>query len=275
MNEKYKVSIVVNTKNEEKNLPTLLQSIINQSYKNFEIIIVDNNSNDDTLDVAMKYTSKVFTKGPERSVQKNFGASIAEGRYLLFLDADMTIDEKVLEECISKVNSDRDIKAIIIHEQSFGQSFWAKCKALERNCYIGDDTIEAPRFFDREIYLELGGYNEIMISGEDWDLANRVKKNGYKIGRIQKYIHHNEGHLSLLKTIKKKYYYAKNATPYVESNVTKPKDILLFIFRPAYFRNWKLLIKDPIHTMGFIIIKFLEISAGAVPIISKKLQQRK
>lgn len=275
MDNNFDISIIINTKNEELNLPPLLRSISNQTFKNYEIILVDNKSEDRTLDVAKNFTDRIFTKGPERSVQKNYGAKLAKGKFLLFLDADMTIENNVIEECVALVSTDKDVKAIIIHELSFGQSFWAKCKALERNCYIGDDTIEAPRFFERETYLSLGGYNEGMISGEDWDLAKRVRKSGYKIGRIQSYIHHNEGHLSLVKSIKKKYYYAKNATPYVDSNVSGPKDILLFIFRPAYFRNWKLLIKDPIHASGFIFMKFLEIGAGAIPIISKKLGNKK
>jgi len=56
------VSIVITTKNEEKNIENCLKSIVNQTYKNIEIIVVDNNSSDSTKEISLKYTDKVFDK---------------------------------------------------------------------------------------------------------------------------------------------------------------------------------------------------------------------
>ena len=68
------VSVIVTTKNEEKNIANCLKSIKNQTYKNIEIIVVDNNSDDRTKEIAGKYTDKVFNHGPERSALRNLGA---------------------------------------------------------------------------------------------------------------------------------------------------------------------------------------------------------
>ena len=59
------VSVIITTKNEEKNIKTCLVSIKNQTYQNIEIIVVDNNSIDSTKKLASEYTKYVYNKGPE------------------------------------------------------------------------------------------------------------------------------------------------------------------------------------------------------------------
>ncbi len=264
-----KVSIVVATYNESTNIKNLLSSCFSQSYPNIEIVLVDSlKTSDSTTQIARKFTSQVFRYGQERSVQRNYGALKASGKYLLILDADMQIDSHVVVSCLEVIRKHPDTQAVIIPELSIGEGYWAKCKALERNCYLGDPSIEAPRFFSRSAFLKLGGYNPRMISGEDWDLHRRFKRIG-DIGRISNLIFHNEGRLSLLKDIQKKFYYSRKSSAYIESNVTGVKGIFLFLFRPAFVRNWKKLLSDPIHLPGLIVMKSLEFSTGAIAIASQ------
>ena len=77
------VSVIITTKNSSRTLETCLKSIKDQTYKNIELIVIDNNSIDNTKEIAKKYTNKVFNYGPERSAQRNFGAKQAKGEYLL------------------------------------------------------------------------------------------------------------------------------------------------------------------------------------------------
>ncbi|MBA7695274.1 Poly(ribitol-phosphate) beta-N-acetylglucosaminyltransferase TarS [subsurface metagenome] len=79
------VSVIITTKNEEKNIENCLKSIKSQTYpqEKIEIVIVDNNSTDSTVKIAKKFTDKVYNKGPERSVQRNFGIEKASGKYIL------------------------------------------------------------------------------------------------------------------------------------------------------------------------------------------------
>ncbi|MEX2055026.1 MAG: glycosyltransferase family A protein, partial [Candidatus Andersenbacteria bacterium] len=159
------VSIIVPTKNSAQFLGRCLQSIKEQTYQNIELIVVDNSSTDATQEIARKYTDKVFTKGPERSAQRNLGAAQSKGKYLLFIDSDMEVSPQVVAACIEKISSAPHIKAIIIPEESFGEGFWAQCKKLEKSFYIGVDWMEAARFFDRIVFEEVKGYDERMISG--------------------------------------------------------------------------------------------------------------
>ncbi len=140
------VSVIVPTKNSEATLDRCLSSIKNQTYKSIEIIVVDNNSVDKSKAIAGKYTKKVYNKGPERSSQRNFGSQEAQGDYLVFIDSDMELMPNVIEECVEVAQS-MSVEAVVIPEISVGETFWAKCKALEKRCYMEDETIEAARFF--------------------------------------------------------------------------------------------------------------------------------
>jgi len=257
------VSVIVPTKNSSLTIGECLASLKRQTYPNIEIIVVDNYSQDGTQEIAREY-GRVFSKGPERSAQRNFGAQKAKGAYLFFVDADMELTSQVVEECINEIRKDEKTKGIIIPEVSVGESFWARCKALERSCYLGDETMEAARFFEREIFERLRGYDErIAGGGEEYDLPQRVKEMGYKIARIPSRITHHEGRLKLFDSMRKKFYYAQTM------NVYKRKHPELFskqatLFRRAYFRHWKRLVKDPLHTLGFIFMKMCEFAAGAV-----------
>jgi len=168
------VSVIIATYNEEKNIKTLLESCSDQNYKDLEILVVDSTrTTDKTSHIAKNFGVKVYKFGAERSVQRNYGVSKANGEYVLILDADMKLSASVVSECINSHS-----EAVVIPEKSYGESYWAKCKALERNSYIGDPQIEAPRFFRKDIFIKAGGYNPQMISGEDWDLRERIKKLG-------------------------------------------------------------------------------------------------
>ena len=264
------VSVIVTTKNEAKNIETVLESIKNQSYPHVEMVVVDNNSTDQTKALAKKYTDKVFNKGPERSTQRNYAVEKASGDYVLVLDADMRLEPNVIKECVELANNGTD--AAIIPEESYGKGFWATCKWVERHCYIGDETIEAARFFKRELYLELGGFDHTLISGEDWDLTARTREKGIKIGRCESLVWHNEGPLRLGTTMKKKYYYGQKISSYVKKNKSRFKKQARF-FRPCFFRNWKFLAKQHLFTFGMFFMKAMEFGAGGMGLLQSKFQR--
>ncbi|MBU4141424.1 glycosyltransferase [Patescibacteria group bacterium] len=110
------VSVVITTKNEEKNIANCLKSVLRQTYfcDKIEIIVVDNNSTDKTKDVVESYKVKsykagckiqFFNKGPERSAQRNFGVLQLSGEYILYLDADMILSPDVIKDCMEQFES--------------------------------------------------------------------------------------------------------------------------------------------------------------------------
>jgi arabinofuranan 3-O-arabinosyltransferase len=180
----------------------------------------------------------------------------------------MELTPPVVEECVKEIFKEK-VHAIIVPEVSVGEGFWTKCKALERSCYIGDDSIEAARFFKKCVFLDVGGFDEELVGTEDWDLNQRIKKAGYKIGRINAFIRHHDGRLSLWKTMKKKYWYGKTLEKYIGKHPEEAKQQLKLI-RPAFTRNWKKLAKDPINAAGLTILKTCEFWATEIGYLKGK-----
>lgn len=265
------VSVIIPTKNSAEYIDKCLASIKIQSYKKIEIIVVDNNSADKTKEFAKKYIKFIYNKGPERSAQRNFGAKKAKGDFLLFIDSDMELTKDVIKSCVEKfLNSKTEnIGGIIIPEKSVGTNFWAKCKALERSFYLGIDWIEAPRFFSTKIFNEFKGYDEKQTGTEDYDLPQRIKgKYGsYSIIRIENIIFHNEGKLSLLYTLKKKYYYVKTANTYRNNKSNKEfyrKQSSIIERYKLFFRRPRKLFKNPYLGLGMLFMKTSEFAAGGL-----------
>ncbi|HUQ85178.1 MAG TPA: glycosyltransferase [Candidatus Limnocylindrales bacterium] len=274
MNKPPLVSVIITTKNSESTIKSCLSSIKNQNYSNLEIILVDNNSTDHTSKIAQKYTKLIFNKGPERSAQRNFGAKKAKGKFLLFVDSDMELSKNVIKDCVEKyITNSHNAAGVVIPEKSFGNSFWAKCKALEREFYLGLDWIEAPRFFSKEIFEEIGGYDEKQTGTEDFDLPQRIKSRfkNRSILRIKSMIHHNEGDLALSYTLKKKYYYVKTARIYREKKSNKDyykKQSSIIERYRVFFSNPRKLLKNPILGLGMLLMKTSEFAAGGLGYIS-------
>ncbi|MEK7536270.1 MAG: glycosyltransferase [Patescibacteria group bacterium] len=247
------ISIIITTKNEEGSIIDLLESLKSQTYSKFEIIVVDNNSSDKTKLIAKKYNARVFNIGPERSIQRNYGVNKAIGEKVLILDADMKLSKNVLLE-LSKAKEE----VAIIPEKSYGTGFWTKFKVFEREFYEGYESIEAPRFFSKSVFLKYGGYDERITGPEDFDLPLRMRKDGVKVGRIKSYIWHNEKKFSPLKSAKKKFYYASKAGVYVRKH---PEMVIVqgnMILRPIFFKKWKKMINHPFLTFGMFFIKTIE-----------------
>ena len=114
--------------------------------------------------------------------------------------------------------------------------------------------------FSKNAFDSVNGFDEELVACEDYDIHNRLLEKGFRIGRINsKEIHLGEPK-TLLEIIKKVYYYFPTIGKYIEKNPQRAK-LQFRIIRPAYTRNWKLFLKNPILTIGFIIMKGCEFGA--------------
>lgn len=272
------VSVIVPTKNSGRFLEACLRSIKEQSYKEIELIVVDNFSTDNTREIAERYADKFFERGPERSAQRNYGVSMASGNFVFIIDSDMELSEGVVSSCVKEMTSGDGIVAVVVPEESFGEGFWAACKRLERSFYIGVPWMEAARFFRTETFNKLGGYDEEITGPEDWDLPQRAEQYG-RISRVNDFIFHNEGKISLLKTIKKKFYYASKMSAYTRKpqhrdKIKKQMGVItryrLILSRP------KLLLANPLVGLGMLLMKTCEFLFGGMGYLfarNEKLEQ--
>jgi arabinofuranan 3-O-arabinosyltransferase len=255
------VSVIVTTRNSARTLEACLRSIREQTWPRVELVVVDNASDDRTPDIAHRYAHKFVDAGPERSRQRNIGAEVATGSALLFLDSDMCLPPPIVSECAARLA--RGARAVIVPEVSEGEGFWAACKALERACYGGDDSIEAARYIERGLFQELGGFDENLTGEEDWDLTLRIRQRGVQIARTNTPLIHDEGHLTVADSMRTKFYYGRTMPRYIRKH-GKAVRSQLKLFRPAFFRNSRLLGKNPALTAGMLAMKMSEVAAGAL-----------
>lgn len=258
------VSVIIPTYNSAKTIRMCLSSVRKQTYSNIEIVVVDNFSSDSTVQIAGEY-ARVLVKGPERNTQRNHGAQIAKGKYLAFIDSDMELTPTVIQDCVEKCEKE-GIDAAIIPELAVGEGFWGECQKLEKLCYLGDHLMEAAnRFIRADVYEEVGGYAERMVAGEDFDLHDRLLEGGYRICRINSVIKHHET-ASFWEVVEKKFYYGTKMREYLRKHPVKGTK-RFFLLKPAFLRNWRLLVRDPIHGLGLLFMKTVQWIAGGCGLI--------
>lgn len=258
------VSIVIPTKNSSKTLSTCLQSIRNQTYKNIELVIIDGNSDDETISIAQQFGAIIIQSDHERAQAKNFAMTKCQGKYICFIDSDMELGSSVIEDCVKVASSHESFGGIIIPERSVGSSFWVKVRDFERQLYFNTE-IESARFFDRHLALEAGGFDNHIIFYEESVLPQKLDLLGYNTKiRVNSIILHHEPDFDFFKWIKKKYYYSKTLRLYnLRYRHYSSKQISIIYRLRIMARNgrWNLVRNLPLTT-GILILKSGELIAS-------------
>jgi len=110
------ISINIPTWNSEKTIELTLDSIKNQTYKNYEIIIVDKDSKDKTRQIAKKYTNKIYIDKRKLLGARNTGVGKSKGDYVLLLDSDQILEKHTLEKAVKLI---KNYDMIILGEESY------------------------------------------------------------------------------------------------------------------------------------------------------------
>lgn len=209
------ISIVIPTYNSSRTITQCLESVRGQTYKNIEIIVCDNFSDDDTLDVARRYGARVLSRGWERAAQKNFGAKHADGDFLYFIDSDFVLEQDTVQRCVQSIgNAD----AVVTMNRSRGDGVWAKSIAYKRELLTNEESVIAARFIRRVNFFKVGGFNEKLIVGEDIDLHRRLVKAGFRVKRVDAVEWHVGEPENFRELVVRNYYYGKALRKYLREN---------------------------------------------------------
>lgn len=183
-----KLSIVIPTKNEEKYLPKLLESIKMQTFSDYELIVADNLSKDGTKETAKKFGCKVV-KGGLPGKARNLGAKIATGGIILFLDADTELKSRdFLEKAVNEFERRKlDIGVPLIRLRGSDLDklyfdFWNKLTKLFQfslTPFGGGWCI----FIKKELHKKIKGFDEKITLGEDSDYVQRAVQ--YKLFKVK------------------------------------------------------------------------------------------
>lgn len=267
------VSVVITTKNEEKNIENCIKSVLDQTYPKdqVEIIVVDNNSNDQTKEIARKYIDLVFDLNKEidlseiknyRGAQLNFGVGKARGGVIFFPDADMTFSKNLISEAVEKL---KKVDALYIPELICGNGLFGKIRNFERSFY-NLTPIDGVRFVKKNVFSEVGGFDvkNIVFGPDDWDFTKTLKKKNYRLEITKEILYHHEEWLTPKVYLSKKSKYVSTFDSYANKWGKDDPDIkkqLGFYYRfvGVFIEKgkWKKLIFHPILAGGMYLLRFL------------------
>jgi len=295
MRRKPLVSVVVLTWNREKQVLRCIKSILNSSYKNYELIVVDNASTDRTCDLISKNFPQVklikSKKNLLASGGRNLGASFAKGEYILFVDSDNVVDKDMISQLI-KVAIKNKMVGLLGPKMYFLENkrmIWYAGANINfitsKTDYVGINTIDDGQFNEvkevghipnvfmikKRLFERIKGFDvdNFPIHYEESDLAERVKKAGYKVLFVPHAITYHDipqkreqrnGRGLALGNKERTYYNFRNRILFMKKY---GKNYLLFaLFFLPLFTLWYLLILFKIKRKDLIKSMFLGLKEG-------------
>jgi glycosyltransferase involved in cell wall biosynthesis len=251
-----------------------LESVKNQTYKNIEIILIDNFSTDDTREIAKRYTKKVYTKGPERSAQVNFGVKKATGTFVYKIDSDFVLETNVIKECVNLCDINK-FDAVVVHNTPDVTVSWiAKIRKFEVDMYKYNLNHSSARFVRKDLYEKVGGFNSAVTAGEDYDFQNKLNHIGAKIGFADSEALHLGEPKHLWPHLKKYYDYGRDFVNYQQVTNKENQSTQLGFFRSVYYTNWRKFISHPFIGFIFFIYNILKYSFGGAGLLVGRLRKR-
>jgi glycosyltransferase involved in cell wall biosynthesis/Flp pilus assembly protein TadD/ubiquinone/menaquinone biosynthesis C-methylase UbiE len=188
------VSVVIPCYNYARYLPEAVDSVINQTHQNLEVIIVNDGSTDNTREVAEILIAqnpgrKIRLVDQENSgqpaISRNRGIARAAGEYILCLDADDKIAPTMLERCLSLLESDGWIAIVYTDRQDFdGVDQVVRAGDYDFSQLKYANQISYCALFRREVWERVGGYRTNVKGCEDWDFWVAAGARGYLGRRI-------------------------------------------------------------------------------------------
>ena len=176
-----KVSVVVTAHNYAEYLETCLDSAVSQTYDNYEVVVVDDGSTDETPEILKEYTYEypdLFTvvrlSGEGLPTASNAGIDAAEGEYVVRLDADDYFDENILTVLANYLDANPDVELVYPDYYTFddGEEIIDHVRLPE----VGEEIkllnrspLAAGAMYRKSAWEQLGGYNESLDYQEDYD----------------------------------------------------------------------------------------------------------
>lgn len=181
-----KVSVIIPTFNEESVIENCINSLLKQSLKDYEVIVVDDGSTDNALQILEKIESiKVLKQnhnGPGSA--RNLGAENAQGEILVFVDADMEFDENFLKKLIEPIGKNEIIgtfskEEYLLNKENVWARFWNINLGRKPEKMHSDDYPETQNVFRAILKSEfdkIRGFETIVGYTDDWSLSRKLGK---------------------------------------------------------------------------------------------------
>lgn len=186
------ISVIVPCFNQAEFLSETLQSVFDQSWQNWECIIVNDGSTDETEKLALEWCSRdnrflyFKQKNSGVSIARNAGIKIANGDFILPLDSDDLISSNYIQECVSVMLNEPETKIVYGRASFFGEKsgVWDLPK-YNYDLLLSRNIIFCTALYKKASWQKCGGYDSQFISGlEDWDFWLSIINEEDKIIRV-------------------------------------------------------------------------------------------
>lgn len=192
-----KVSVIMPCYNDGQYIQEAIQSVKEQSYTNWELIIIDDNSDDeDTIRIIKGIDDpqiKVLHSEHLRPAgARNYGIQHATGKYILPVDSDDAIDSTYIEKAVSIIESDPEIGIVYCKADLFGEKSgpWDLPEYSFQSMLL-DNIVFVTALFYREDWNKVGGFSTTMVAGmEDYDFWLSIMELGRQIYQIPEVLFH-------------------------------------------------------------------------------------
>ena len=169
-----KVSVIIPSYNLGQYLPETLRSVASQTFADWECLIVENGSQDDSLDLVNEWCARdsrfvpvVFTENQGVAVARNRGLELAEGEYVLFLDADDLLTPDYMAAAVEALDADPSLTVVYGRAERFGTETSWDLPAFSMETMLASNCLYISCFFRRS---QAPAFDPAFRAGyEDWD----------------------------------------------------------------------------------------------------------
>ena len=266
------ISVVIPSYNSSEFIRETIESVLNQTYKNFEIIVVDDESSDNTVSILKDLSNKnkrinyyQIPHNGRPSVPRNYGVEKSNGKFVAFLDTDDIWVENKLKKQISEFEKHPDYILVYSMSVTFGVAnlfspyyevlplLHKVCKRKQELLNMGNSITCSTVLINKEHFQKVGGFDEDPnLQIEDYDLWIRLSELGHFgfVSRIHTYYRVHGKQFSAdwqTKQDRVKYLSNKRGWNLPEYKYYRNKGVLFLLFR------------NIVHYSNFLFVKFLSL----------------
>ena len=186
-----RVSVIIPVFNSGKTLADCLSAVFRSSYESFDVIVVDDESTDDSASISRRFPCRVIELGRHAGAgaARNAGARVASGNILFFLDSDILVEPDTLARVVASFRERPAISGLFCSYQkdTVPSNFCSTYKNLLHHFVHQTSREEASTFcggfgaLKKEVFLAIGGFDETCKALEDVELGYRLMLAGHKI----------------------------------------------------------------------------------------------
>ncbi len=251
------LAFVVPTRNDEKNLPRLLRSLLAQGVRPSDVVIADGVSTDHTLEVAQRFGALFFSDPAGRGARINAAVRRFRPAYVIVLDADMEAGPGLVEELCALAGM---AECLVIKEKSVAVNALSAARAFERELFHGDRSIEAARGCSSRLFWQAGGYPTDMEGVEEWVFGRTLAALVPPVHTVG-YVLHHELQLTPAVVLRKYFVYGKGYYHLLK------RDVRMFAehanpARESVRAHWRTLARYPTKTGMLAVFKAMVYCAG-------------